>query len=149
MEEAIVRHFLMARAYSNDLRHKLLSAYDKGQGSLSGLAGRFGVSRGWAWKISAHRTRTGSNDQPVYRHGSKSRVDEKALMELLRAQPDATLAQLQSVPNYRAHSPVARQRVSLAIVHFYFVGLGSSGPGTASVVPTTSEGLAPFRAPSI
>jgi transposase len=76
---------LMARAYSNDLRHKLLSAYDKGQGNLSELALRFGVSRGWAWKISAHRRRTGSSDLPAYTHGSKSRVDEKALTGLLRA----------------------------------------------------------------
>jgi transposase len=84
----------MARAYSNDLRHKLLSAYDKGQGSLSELAERFGVSRGWAWKISAYRTRTGSSDPPAYIHGSKSLVDEKALIGLLRAQPDATLPEL-------------------------------------------------------
>ncbi len=86
----------MARAYSNDLRQKLLSAYDKGQGNLSELALRFGVSRGWAWKISAHRTRTGCSDQPNYVHGSKSRVNEKALAELLRAQPDATLPELQA-----------------------------------------------------
>ena len=43
----------MARGYSNDLRRKLLEAYDQGKGSLGALAQRFGVSRGWAWKISA------------------------------------------------------------------------------------------------
>jgi transposase len=49
----------MARAYSDDLRRKLLEAYDRGQGSLSELAQRFGVSRGWAWNISAARKLTG------------------------------------------------------------------------------------------
>jgi hypothetical protein len=42
----------MAKAYSDDLRRKLLEAHDRGEGSLRVLAKRFGVSVPWAWKIS-------------------------------------------------------------------------------------------------
>jgi hypothetical protein len=39
-----------------------LEAYDHGKGSLVELAERFGVSLGWAWKISSARKRTGRID---------------------------------------------------------------------------------------
>lgn len=86
----------MARSYSNDLRRKLLEAHDRGQGSLSELAQRFGVSRGWAWKISAARRRTGQIEQPVFHPGRKTRLDRKALAVILQQQPDATLAEIQA-----------------------------------------------------
>ena len=56
----------MARPYSDDLRRKLLEAFDQGNGSLSELAEDFGVSLGWAWKISAARKRTGRMERPGY-----------------------------------------------------------------------------------
>jgi transposase len=86
----------MARPYSDDLRRKLLEAFDQGKGSLSELAARFGVSVGWAWKISAARKRTGQMERPGYRPGAKCRIDEQVLSELLRSHPDATLVQLQA-----------------------------------------------------
>jgi transposase len=86
----------MARPYSDDLRRKLLAAYDEGKGSLSELAERFGVSLAWAWKISATRKRTGRMERPSYRPGAKRRIDEQALAGLLRSHADATLVELQS-----------------------------------------------------
>jgi transposase len=86
----------MARPYSDDLRRKLLEAFDKGKGSLSELAGHFGVSFGWAWKVSAARKRTGRMERPGYRPGAKRRIDEPALAGILRFQPDATLVELQA-----------------------------------------------------
>ena len=88
----------MARAYADDLRRKLLQAHDRKQGSLRVLAERFGVSAGWAWKISAMRRRTGRVERAEQRHGPVSRVTpavEGRLRELVRARPDATLAELQ------------------------------------------------------
>ena len=93
---AIVRAPLMARSYSNDLRRKLLQAHDRGEGSLSELAQRFGVSRGWAWKISAARRRTGQIEQPVFHPGRKERLDRKVLAIILHEQPDATLREIQT-----------------------------------------------------
>jgi transposase len=86
----------MARPYSDDLRRKLLAAYDEGKGSLSELAERFGVSLAWAWKISATRKRTGQMERPSYRPGAKRRIDERALAGLLRSHADATLVELQA-----------------------------------------------------
>jgi transposase len=87
---------LMARPYSDDLRQKLLEAYDQGKGRLAELAERFGVSPGWAWKISAARKRTGRMERATYRPGPKSRINEAVLAELLRLHADATLIELQA-----------------------------------------------------
>jgi transposase len=88
----------MARAYADDLRRKLLQAHDRKQGSLRALAERFGVSAGWAWKISAMRRRTGTMERRQQRHGPVSRVTpavQGRLRELVRARSDVTLAELQ------------------------------------------------------
>jgi len=88
----------MAKAYSNDLRRKLLEAYDRGEGSLRKLADRFGVSSPWAWKISSQRRRTGQMERVEQRHGPRSRLTAEVatrLRSLLREQPDRTLAELQ------------------------------------------------------
>jgi transposase len=89
----------MAKAYSDDLRRKLLEAHDRGEGSLAELAGRFGVSGPWAWKISAQRKRTGRMERIEQRHGPESKVTTEVEQQLrlwVRQQPDATLAELQA-----------------------------------------------------
>ncbi len=75
-----------------------MEAHDRGEGSLRELARRFGVSSPWAWKISAQRRRTGQMERVRQRHGRRSRVTvavERRLRNLLREQPDRTLAELQ------------------------------------------------------
>jgi transposase len=90
---------LMAKAYSDDLRCKLLVAYDAGQGSLRVLAERFSVSYDYAKKVSAQRLRTGESKRVEQsRHGRVSRVTpevEAHLLRLLREQPDRILVELQ------------------------------------------------------
>ena len=88
----------MAKAYSDDLRRKLLEAHDRGEGSLRALAQRFGVSVPWAWKISRQRRRTGQMERVEQRHGPPSRMTAAvgaSLRRLLRQQPDLTLVELQ------------------------------------------------------
>ena len=88
----------MAKAYSNDLRRKLLEAHDRGEGSLRELAERFGVSSPYAWKISAQRKRTGQVERVEQRHGPESKVTagvEQQLRSWVRQQPDMTLEELQ------------------------------------------------------
>ena len=91
----------MARAYSDDLRKKLLEAHDQGQASLAELASRFGVSRGWAWKISAARKCSGQMERQRYRPGPSSQLDRKVLAGLLARKPDLTLGQLQAAMEKR------------------------------------------------
>jgi transposase len=88
----------MARTYSNDLRRKLLEAHEQGQGTLEELAEEFGVSLGFAKKISAALRRTGRMERTEQRHGRINRVTplvQERLREWLRQQPDLTLGELQ------------------------------------------------------
>ena len=88
----------MAKAYSDDLRRKLLQAHDRGEGSLRVLAKRFGVSVPWAWKISRQRRRSGQMERVEQRHGPASRMTaavQASLRRLVRQQPDVTLVELQ------------------------------------------------------
>ena len=89
----------MASAYSDDLRRKFFEAYQRGDGSLAVLAGRFGVSLGWAEKLMRTVRQTGQVERPVGRpRGPVSKLTPQ-LREHLRAwvqtQPDLTLAELQ------------------------------------------------------
>jgi transposase len=98
----------MARAYSDDLRRKLLEAHEQGEGSLAGLAERFRVSEGWAEKISAARSRTGKAERPAGRkRGRKSRITAEVIEYLrskVKEQPDRTLVELQE--DLRNHQDV-------------------------------------------
>jgi transposase-like protein len=64
----------MARAYSDDLREKVLSAYASGKGTLRELAERFDVSYGWVAKIHAMELASGSR-QRVPQRRRPSAVD--------------------------------------------------------------------------
>ena len=88
----------MAKAYSDDLRRKILEAHDRKAGSLRELSERFGVSHAWARKISWQRRRTGQMERVEQRHGPPSRATaavEARLRRLLREQSDRTLVELQ------------------------------------------------------
>jgi len=89
----------LARAYSDDLRRKLLEAHQEGEGTLEELAKRFRVSLGWARKISAAFGRTGKMErQPGGKRGRVSKVTadvDEFLSAAIAKQPDLTLAELQ------------------------------------------------------
>jgi len=89
----------MAKAYSDDLRRKLLEAHDDGEGTLEELAEQFHVSWGWASKISADRGKTGKMErQPGRKRGRRSKVTpeiQEFLKKAIQKKPDITLAELQ------------------------------------------------------
>ena len=90
----------MPRAYSNDLRQKVLEAHAAGKGSMRELAESFGVSLGWVEKISRQRRQSGQMERVEQRHGPLSRVTEAmeaSLREQVRQVPDRTLLELQRV----------------------------------------------------
>ncbi len=88
----------MGKPLGDDLRRKLLFAYDQGEGTLEELASRFLVSVGWAKKISAARNRTGQAERVPHKPGRKPHAGMKAQQQV-RAwfvqQPDLTLAEVQ------------------------------------------------------
>jgi len=88
----------MGKPLGDDLRRKLLLAYDQGEGTLEELASRFLVSVGWAKKISAARNRTGQAERLVHRPGRKPHADVEAQQQVrtwVVQQPDLTLAEVQ------------------------------------------------------
>jgi len=88
----------MSLPYSDDLRSKLLEAYEAGAGSLRQLAIQFRVSWGYAKKIRMQQLRTGSKARAEQkRRGYPSRVGAAARERLcawLREQPDLSDEQL-------------------------------------------------------
>jgi transposase len=85
----------MARAYSDDLRRKLLEAHAAGKGTLRELAERFGVSVGWAFKVSAAKRQTGSSERLPQRRAA-SRIDMERVRKLVNNKPDIILRELQA-----------------------------------------------------
>jgi len=88
----------VARAYSDDLRNKILQAYERGRLGLEALAEQFGVSYGYTKKIRRQQLQTGQMGRVLQaRHGPASRVTTEVEEELRRAlqrQPDLTLQEL-------------------------------------------------------
>jgi len=84
----------MARAYSDDLRKKVLGAYASGKGTLRELAVRFDVSYGWVAKIHIAELGTGSQLRTPQRR-RPSRIDPEQVRQLVRAKPDIVLRELQ------------------------------------------------------
>jgi len=88
----------MGKPLGDDLRRKLLLAYDQGEETLEELASRFLVSVGWAKKISAARNRTGQAERLPHKPGRKPHAGIEAQQQVkswLVQQPDLTLAEVQ------------------------------------------------------
>lgn len=105
----------MPQAYSDDLRCKLLEAYEAGRGSLRTLAQQFRVSWGYSKKIRAQQLRTGRKQRPSqFQHGPAGQLTptvEEQLRSALRQQPDLTLAELQQRLAERAQIGISRSRL--------------------------------------
>jgi transposase len=113
----------MPRAYSDDLRAKLLKAYAAGRGSLEELASQFGVSYGYTKKIRGQQLETGSEARPrQLRHGPTGQLTAE-IKQYLRAvvakQPDVTLAELREKLR-AAH----RVQISRSRLWYWLRGLG-------------------------
>ncbi len=89
----------MPQPYSDDLRRKLLEAYEAGAGSLRELATRFRVSWGYSKKVRGQQLHTGQMERPPQsQHGPVSRVTpvvQQQMRAAVRQQPDVTLRELQ------------------------------------------------------
>src|SRR5262249_24968598 len=85
------------RAYSNDLRERIVAAVDRGELSLRQIARLFSVSLSCLVRLLQRRRRTGSIQPQPHAGGPAPKLDADALRrlrELVREQPDATLAEL-------------------------------------------------------
>lgn len=83
----------MASPYSQDLRDRVLAAYDRGMPTQQ-IAEVFAVSKAWARRLKQRRRETGETAPRPMGGATIIKIDRARLAELVRAQPDATLDEL-------------------------------------------------------
>jgi transposase len=102
------------RAYSYDLRERVVRACDEGRGTRPQVADLFGVSTAWIRRLLQRRRETGSfaAKPPAGGPPRKMTPDRcNRLAVLVTEQPDATLAELRD----RLGAPVHRSTVGRAL----------------------------------
>lgn len=85
------------RAYSTDLRERIVAAVERGEHSIRQIARLFAVSLSCVVRLLQHQRRTGSVQPKPHAGVPPRKLDAAAdarLLELVAAQPDATLAEL-------------------------------------------------------
>ena len=85
------------KPYSQDLRIKIIQAYQNKEGSIRNLADRFSVSSSTVWLLLRRYRVTGSVRPKPHGGGQVSMMDPErlsVLRELVRQKNDATLAEL-------------------------------------------------------
>ena len=80
--------------YSDDLRRKLIEAWEFGFDPQQDWADQFGVSLGWVEKVLRHWRQTGTFTAAEFRPGPPASISPARLQELVSKHPDATLAEL-------------------------------------------------------
>ncbi len=83
----------MTKPYSQDLRDRVLAGYDRGMETKQ-IATVFKISSSWARRVRQRRRETGETTHRRMGTPIVLKVDRSRLAELVREQPDATLAEL-------------------------------------------------------
>jgi transposase len=83
------------KAYSMDLRERVLADFDAGLGN-DAVARKYRVSSRWVYKLRQQRSQTGQIAPRQGKPGPKPKLAAYAdrLVQLVEAQPDATLSEL-------------------------------------------------------
>ncbi len=86
----------MTTPYSQDLRSRVLAAYDRGMKTRQ-IATLFSVSPAWARRLKQRRRETGETRPRRMGSPGVTKVDRACLAELVRENPDATLVELRDL----------------------------------------------------
>ena len=86
----------MAKPYSQDLRDRVLRAYDDGM-KTKPIAMTFHVSPSWARRVKQRHRETGETTHRRMGSPGVKIVDRAQLASLVRQSPDATLAELRTM----------------------------------------------------
>lgn len=85
------------KPYSNDLRRRIVAAYDSGEHTLAAVAQLFSVSLATVKNFVRRNRLTGSADALPHAGGRKPSLNQKAcafIVEIVKQNNDLTLAQL-------------------------------------------------------
>ena len=83
----------MGAAYSQDLRDRVLAAYDRGMPTKQ-IAETFAVSPAWARRVKQRRREVGETTPRAMGGVTVVKIDMDRLRDLVCAQPDATTQEL-------------------------------------------------------
>lgn len=83
----------MAAPFSTDFRARVLAAYQRGM-STKQIADAFGVCPAWARRVKQRHREHGETEHRPMGGARLVKIDRVRLAELVRARPDATLAEL-------------------------------------------------------
>jgi len=83
----------MAIAYGQDLRDRVLRAYDRGMRTKQ-IADLFEVSSSWARRVKQRRRETGETSARPRGGATVIKIDLERLAELVKERPDATIKEL-------------------------------------------------------
>jgi transposase len=106
------------RAYSIDLRQRVVRAYEQGEGSISEIAARFGVSAPFVKKL-LRRWRSTGDLAPLAHGGGKPKSlnarQHQLLKRKVREQSDISLAELQTLLDQEESVQVHVSTISRAL----------------------------------
>jgi len=103
---------------SLDLRERIVSAYDQGEGTRDEIAQRFRVSLGMVKKLLQQRRKTGCIKARHHLAGRKKRIVAEhriAIRKHLKRKPDMTLAELRTALGLECTLPA---------IHYVLVDMG-------------------------
>ena len=86
----------MGVAYGQDLRDRVLSAYDRGMKTKQ-IAEVFEVSSSWARRVKQRRRETGETAPRPRGGATVIKIDLDRLGELVKQRPDATIKELHAL----------------------------------------------------
>src|SRR2546421_6541989 len=124
------------KAYSNDLRHKIVAAYERGHRSQREIAELFGVSPATVRNFARRKRERGSPDQLPRGGGATARIDSEAhneLRQLIASSPDATLEEARQHLARKASVRVGLSAVCRALAR---MGLRRKKSGSIQVSAT-------------
>jgi transposase len=145
----------MAKAYSDDLRRRFLSAYEHGEGTLEELAKRFMVSLPYGKKLRCQFQRNGQMERVEQQRGTPRKLLDEPREQLRRwllAVPDLTLEQLREKLDQergltisRAQVARALKRMGLRLKKSHSTPRSAIRSKTAGAANSSSRGSAPSR----
>jgi len=115
---------------SLDLRERIVSSYDKGEGTREQIALRFRVSLGMVKKLLQQRRKTGCIKPRHHFAGRKKTILAKhriAMRQLLKDKPDMTLAELREALGLDCTLPA---------IHYVLVDMGLTYKKRRSAPPS-------------
>lgn len=109
------------KPYSNDLRTRVIEAYENKEGSMRQLAKRFLVSLFFVWTLIKRYRETGKVDPKPHGGGNPSKIDEagiEVLRSLVEEDSDATVEELQKCFEEKTQIKVSTSAVGRALLKY-------------------------------